>query len=494
MQQKFLKSLLVLLVLNLLIKPFWLLGIDRSVQNAVGAADYGFYFALLNFSFLFSILLDFGITGFNNRNIAQHSQLIKKHLSNIIVIKFLLLIIYMIFTFLGAFIIGYNSAQINMLVFLAVNQFIAGFILYLRSNLSGLHYFKTDAFISILDRSLIILISSILLWGNLFSEFKIEYFVYAQTLSYIITALITFFIVLKKSDSVFFKLHWNLPFTIMIIKKSIPFALLVLLMTFYNRIDSVMLERILDEGNVYSGIYASAYRLLDASNMIAYLFAVLLLPIFARMIKNSQPVNDLVKLSFTILVTASVIVGVSAMFYSEEIMRLLYQIHPNETIEAYSYRIYESARVFGILMMCFIAISSNYIFGTLLTANGNLKLLNIVAFSGMLLNIILNLILIPYYKAYGAAFTSLITQAMVAIVQIWLVIRIFKFENISGFVLKFSGFVAAVILLNMFVLNTGLKWHYNFLLVLLGCFVVAVSINLLQIKKIFRLLFVNFEP
>jgi len=87
MQGKFVKNLTLLLVLNLLVKPFWILGIDRSVQNTVGAEEYGFYFAVFNFSFLFNILLDFGITNFNNRNIAQNNQLLTKHLSNLLVVK-----------------------------------------------------------------------------------------------------------------------------------------------------------------------------------------------------------------------------------------------------------------------------------------------------------------------------------------------------------------------------------------------------------------------
>jgi len=84
MQRKFLRNLALVLVLNLLIKPFWIFGIDRTVQNTVGAEEYGFYFAVFNFSFLFYILLDFGITTFNNKNIAQNNHLLGKHFSNII--------------------------------------------------------------------------------------------------------------------------------------------------------------------------------------------------------------------------------------------------------------------------------------------------------------------------------------------------------------------------------------------------------------------------
>ncbi|MFO8066110.1 MAG: oligosaccharide flippase family protein [Bacteroidales bacterium] len=482
------------MVLNLLVKPFWLLGIDRSVQNAVGAEDYGFYFALFNFSFLFSILLDFGITNFNNRNIAQNQQLIKKHLSNIIVIKLLLFIVYLLFTFIGAFLIGYSRAQINMLTFLAFNQFVAGFILYLRSNLSGLHLFKTDSLLSVLDRTLIIIICSVLLWGNVLEEFKIEYFVYAQTASYILTAIITLFIVVKKSKSLVITLNWNLPFIIMIIKKSIPYALLVLLMTFYNRVDSVMLERLLNDGFVYSGIYASAYRLLDASNMVAYLFAVLLLPIFARMIKQQQDVRDLVKLSFSILFTGALILGITSVFYSKEIMQMLYHIHPDETIEAYNFRMIESSRVFAVLMMSFIAISSTYIFGTLLTAGGKLKLLNYVAMTGLFLNVVLNFIFIPYYKSTGAAYASLSTQLLVAIVQVFIVIKLFNFEKNYSYLVRLISFIASVVVVNLMLSFSEIAWYYNLIIVVFVCFIIAVLLNLVQLKKIFNLLFVNFEP
>ena len=51
MQRKFVTNLALVLALNLLIKPFWILGIDRAVQNAVGTEQYGFYYAIFNFSF-----------------------------------------------------------------------------------------------------------------------------------------------------------------------------------------------------------------------------------------------------------------------------------------------------------------------------------------------------------------------------------------------------------------------------------------------------------
>ena len=79
MQNRFIKNIIFLLFLNLLVKPFWILGIDREVQNLLGDSSYGIYQSIFNFSYLFYILLDLGITNFNSRNIAQDPKMLSKH-------------------------------------------------------------------------------------------------------------------------------------------------------------------------------------------------------------------------------------------------------------------------------------------------------------------------------------------------------------------------------------------------------------------------------
>jgi O-antigen/teichoic acid export membrane protein len=255
-KRKFITNLILVIFLNLLVKPFWIFGIDRTVQNVVGADQYGFYFSLLSFSLLLNILLDIGITNFNNRTIAQEPHLLREYFSRIIVLKFLLAVFYMIVCLAVGLVIGYTSVQFRMLIFLIINQFLASFLLYLRSNISGLQFFRTDSLISVLDRTIVIIICGALLWGNITdTQFRIEWFVYAQTAAYLITVVVAFLIVLSKTE--FLRPKPDLKYFTSILKKSYPFALLILLMSFYNRIDSVMLERILINGKTEAGIYAS---------------------------------------------------------------------------------------------------------------------------------------------------------------------------------------------------------------------------------------------
>jgi O-antigen/teichoic acid export membrane protein len=476
MQRKFLINLSILLILNLLIKPFWILGIDRTVQNVVGSAEYGFYYALFNFSFLFNILLDCGITNFNNKNIAQNGQLLNKHLSSLIVLRGFLALIYILVTLAAGMIIGYDAHQLSILTVLGFNQVLISFILYLRSNIAGLHLFKTDSFLSVLDRLIMITICGFLLWGNIAgSQFRITWFIGAQTASYIITTLVTLVIVIDRARLK--KLNTSRTFFIMILKKSYPYAILVLLMTFYNRIDSVMLERMLSDGRHQAGVYASAYRLLDSANMVAFLFAGLLLPMFARMIKLKQPVEELVHLAFSLLVVPAITIAILSSFYSEYIMSLLYRDH-----------ISESSDIFGILMFCFVPISTTYIFGTLLTSNGNMKELNIMAGAGMLINITLNLLFIPVFKAEGAALSSLTTQMLTALSQVVIVQLLFRFRINYRFLVRLVLFILGCILLNHLIVSTAYPWLFKFLTSVASCMIYAFGLRLISLKSLVHIL------
>ncbi|HPE55852.1 MAG TPA: oligosaccharide flippase family protein [Bacteroidales bacterium] len=489
MQKKFLTNLGILLFLNLLVKPFWIFGIDRSVQNAVGPEDFGFYFSILNFSFLFNIILDFGITNFNNRNIAQNHQLLNKHFSGILILKILLGVVYLAVSFIVGYFAGYDSKQFYILSWVVINQFLLSFILYLRSNISGLLLFKTDSVLSVTDRLLMIIFCGVLLLNHDTREnFKIEWFVYTQTAAYGLTALIAIGIVIRKAA--FRKLNWNIPFLVMILRKSMPYALLVFLMAQYFRIDAVIIERLLpdDTGKLQAGIYAQAFRLLDAAIMISFLFSVLLLPIFSRMIKKNEPIEDLTKLSFSLLFTISIVAAIATLFYSTDIMQWLYPHHKDEALAAYQLRIDESSQIFKILMFGYISIASTYVFGTLLTANGSLKVLNIIAFSGVVVSLSVNFMLVPKMEAVGSAWASMSAQSITAIAQIILSFYIFKFRKDFRYFAALAIFVGGVYGLGYLSTLMGFAWQLNLVMMVFLSVILALSLRLLNIREVIKII------
>lgn len=476
MNKKFLKNIIFLLFINLLIKPFWILGVDVAVQNLVGDTSYGLYLAISQFSYLFYILLDLGLTNFNNRNIAQNNQLLSKHFVGISQAKILLTILYFIVIFAIGWLIGYRGEQLKLLAIFGFNQVLLSFILYVRSNISALLLFKTDSMLSVLDRVLMILICSFLLWSGFFpkSSFSIYSYIYAQTISYVITLIIAVTIVLRHTGKLTIRI--NIPFVIMIIKKSLPYALLVLLMSFYNRLEPVLIERLLHEdiAAAQAGVYARAWRLFDAGNNISYLFSVILLPLFAAIIKEKEDLQGLVKQSFSIMLSMTCIIAVLCIFYSSNFMKLMYPDQLNE----------ESSTILKILMGSFVSISTTYIFGTLLTANGNLKQLNIVAACGVVLNITLNLIFIPHFKAVGAAFTSLCVQFVTCVIQFFIAKKIFNLRLGISFWLRLLAFLVLISLTTYMSTTLGLNWITSFFIAAAVCVIIAFITKMLNYNEI----------
>ena len=100
----------LILVLNLLVKPFYILGIDAGVQDAVGATVYGGYAALLSLGFLLNIVLDLGITNYNTRHIAQHTHLMGKYFSGVVGVRFVLAGLYTVLS-LGVGSVSYTHLR-----------------------------------------------------------------------------------------------------------------------------------------------------------------------------------------------------------------------------------------------------------------------------------------------------------------------------------------------------------------------------------------------
>jgi O-antigen/teichoic acid export membrane protein len=429
----FISNLILIVFLNLLVKPFFILGIDAEVQNQVGSETYGLYFALLNFSFLFNILLDFGITNYNTKTLAEHPHLAKNQLGSILGLRSILFIVYAVFTLGIGMIIGYQTKDLSLLSVLILNQFFVAVILFMRSNFAGLHRFKLDAVFSVLDRVLLIIICSYLLWfRNSHVPFQIEWFIWSQTAAYGFSAAVALIIGHRTIGKA--KVKIKKLFSIVILRQAFPYALLILLMMIYNRMDSVMLERIHPDGATQAGIYAQGFRLLDAVNMFALLFAGLLLPIFARMLSKKESINELIQHAGSLLFVAACIFSVTAYFYATDIIEWRYNEH-----------ILASSNSFKILIISFIPVSITYIFGTLLTANGSLKSLNIMALSGLALNFVLNIILIPKHGAAGAAWATLCTQIFTAIFQLYLAVKMLKIRFETLHLLRVALFVLILI-------------------------------------------------
>lgn len=398
-------NIFFLVIVNVLIKPFFIFGIDRQVQNLVPATDYGKYATLLSLTLVFMIVNDLGIQNYNTRQIAGQPNLLQKYFPYLLSLKLALALVYVLVLGIAALLLGYEHSYFQLLAMLALNQVLISFILFFRANIASLHLYRTDSILSVLDRLLMIGICLPLLALHIMT---IHLFIIAQTLAYLITLLAALTILWKQGAPLQFR--WKNHLALAIFKKSLPFALSIFLMFVYARLDTILLERLLPDGTQQVAIYAAAFRLLDAANMIGVLFTGILLPMFSKMLYEQQDTQPTLQYSYKLLLTGTLIVAIGVSFFSTPIMHLLYtHTQPH------------SGLLLALLIQVFVPMGIIHVFGTLITARGHMHTVNKLFAFAVVANILLNLLLIPRYMGIGAAISALITHWLIAIGQIALV-------------------------------------------------------------------------
>lgn len=477
MNREFLINIGFLLGINLLVKPIYLFGIDRNVQNILPEGEYGLYAQMLSLTYLFQILADFGIQNYNNRQIAQHRHLLSKYFPTLFSLKLILALVFALAVFIAGYVLGYWQVSPLVLSVLVLNQVLLSYLLFLRSNISGLGKYRWDSFLSILDKLVMIILLGSILWlgiGKAF--FRLEWFVLAQTVSFVLSIGLAMYLLRQHLPRLKWRFKWRV--LLVIFRQTYPYALVVLLMTLYTRIDMIMVGQMLENGDQQADHYAAAYRLLDAANMFGYLFASLLLPMFARQLKLQEAVNDLVKLGIQFIWAGAIPLALLCVAFAPEIMQALY---PGKTADP---------QILVWLMLSFLAISGAYIYGTLLTANGDLMAMNRIFLIGIIANVGLNYYLIPLYQAEGAAIATFATQSLVFLAQVGLAKKQVRLRFDQVLLARLLLFAVVCYLstnyLYLFLSHWAWYWIFGFLLILQLLF--ALAIRLLDWKMLWSLI------
>lgn len=386
-------------LLNLLVKPIWILLIDRAVQNELSQTEYGSYFALFNFSLLFFILLDLGITNFNVTQVSKDKAKLKKLFGNLFGLKLLLALLYLFIVFTLGSLMGYDSAQFSLLFLLTLVQILTSFNQYFRSTINAFQLFRSEGVFMVLDRVIIIILCALMLWGGIEGwHITIERFVYAQIIGLGVVTLMLLLFIYTKVEKV--SLSFNLKKVFPLLKRTWPYGVLVALMGLYNYSDGVMLEKYSMNGAEEAGIYAMGYRLFFALFMFAQVFSGVLLSLFGKNEKDKKALKTLSSFTARLLIVIGVAVALVSHVYKNEIIEFLYP-------QKFSV---EAAESFAILMFSFIGSALILVYGTLLTAKERLKELNYAAGITLILNLVLNYNLIPEMGSKGAAIATLISQ------------------------------------------------------------------------------------
>ena len=221
-------------------------------------------------------------------------------------------------------------------------------------------------------------------------------------------------------------------FLIDMLKKGSPFALVSIFINIYSYIDSLILSAYASNETV--GYYNAAYRLFEAPLFVTDSLTTALFPAVSKLYREDrQSLQKLLSGLIQKAVPLAMGVSLATAFLSGDVIRLLFgtQYDP-------------AARVLPILMFTLIIIAPNTILGASLRAMDRQKLSAWMAGLACLLNVGLNLFIIPRYSYMGAAWTTLATEFFVLMVYFPLVWRIVGPLIDFFYVVKMIAYGAAV--------------------------------------------------
>lgn len=398
---RFYSSIGRLLVLNALVKPLWIFGIDRPVQNIAGTAVYGSYFSIFNLSFVLSFLLDWGLSSFINREIAVSPTLQQTRTGMLFRIKLVLVFLYAIIVLSIARLSGID--QLQWVWLLITIQALTSLFLFTRSIISAHQWFAADAWFSVLDKILMIVFCGAFLLFPALGGLAINRFLWIQVACTAIALLAALGLLQKRNVPL-----WSVPAKenlFALFRAAFPYALIVLLMSAHYRLDGFLLERLHPQGAVEAGRYAGAYRLLDAANMAGFLLASFLLPYVARHQQMLSKANEAVLFIRHFLLLLSTGITVLVFFFSPWIQSLLY--HDQSP---------EAARVIMFGLPVLTGYSLVQVYGTVLTATGHIRTFCMIVAGALLMNTVLNLLWIPSLGSLGSCYAALISHTTGGIV------------------------------------------------------------------------------
>ena len=192
------------------------------------------------------------------------------------------------------------------------------------------------------------------------------------------------------------------------LKKSLPFGLTIVFATVYYWVDSVMLSFM--KGDAVVGWYNVSYRLVFTIQFIPNAFAAAIFPIMSNIYKTSLHTLRLYHEEFLkYMAILGVPIGVGVTFLASRFILLIFGAEYTNSILALQILVWSAA---------FYFMSHTYavLFATLNKQEIPTKIIG----ACVILNIFLNLILIPRYSLIGASIATVVTQFMVlALNAVW---------------------------------------------------------------------------
>ena len=420
----------------------------------LGASGFGIISFALALGAILSIFTELGLSTLTVREVSRDKSLANKYIGNTIALKIILSSITLVSMVLVVTLLHYPP-QIAALIYLITISFVVGAF-------TSIFYSVFQAYEKMEYQSIGQIINSIIMFSGILLIINYQLSIVNFGRIYLIASVISLIygiiicmwkfilprieIDLNLWKFVLSKVEIDLNLWKFLIIEAIPLTISSVFLLIAFRVDTILLQII--NGNVAVGLYNAAYSLMTALMFVPLVYVSAIFPMLSRLNVSSK---ELLKISYERSVKYLVILGlpiaVGTTLLANPIILIIYKSGFSQSIVALQ-----------ILIWSIPIIFVNYILGTDINSINKQRDIVKTAFVAMLLNIVLNLLLLPKYGLIAACFITVLTELTCFI--FW-----FHIMNVHGYKIPIFKMLLKPLLASL----------------IMGLFIILLSANILLV-------------
>lgn len=410
-----------------LLTPILLIYIARQLGDEV----FGKYSYVLALTTIFLIISEFGIKSVAIRDVARDSSNIGRYLSHVFLLKLVISFLSVLILILYVNLIKPPRDTTLAAYVFAGGLFFQSMSYAFRWVFHALQTMEYEALQRVSERLLLLVLSVLVILRG--------YGLIALSWVFLITQVIIFlfslYLVARKIRIP--QINVNLSFCKYIIKTAIFFALCEGLWIIYFKIDIVMLASLKGEAEV--GWYNAAYVIVNCITLISMLSMQAIFPVLSNFYKSEKDkLKETVEISLRYLLVIVLAVVPVIFFFSDKIINLLYESEYSHSINALK-----------ILIFVLIFLFPGSLFAHTLASSNRHKMLSLINFIGVGVNISLNFVLIPKFSYMGAAIATIITEVVLCSLLYIAISKFIKIKSLKIILSLIPGLMAMVLIINI---------------------------------------------
>lgn len=167
-------------------------------------------------------------------------------------------------------------------------------------------------------------------------------------------------------------------------------------------------------GNYATGIYNATFKLISILTLFYSVYLAVIFPVMSKLFKNDKKLLTIsFEKSLKYLMMIIIPIAVATTFYSTELIQLIY-----------GHKYDAASPVLSILIWTVVLLFISGSCNTLLYSSHKERSVTKIYIIAAIFNIVSNLVMIPYLSYNGAAITTVLSELLIVIVQIYIIYKI----------------------------------------------------------------------